>query len=63
MPRNWLTGISMKERSLIFVGAAAFYAIFGGVYWLQFWSLIQREDTRKTVCLASKALDIFAKNG
>ena len=25
MLRNWLTGISMKERSLIFVGAAAFY--------------------------------------
>ena len=25
MLRNWLTGISMKERGLIFVGAAVFY--------------------------------------
>ncbi|KAG2631366.1 hypothetical protein PVAP13_2NG188200 [Panicum virgatum] len=45
-----------------------FTAVFRGAYWLRFWSLLQREDTRKTVCLASKALevvalDIFAKNG
>ena len=76
----------MKERRLIFIGAATlmweiwctrndlifekkiFTAIFRGAYWLRFWSLLQREDTRKTVCLASKALevvalDIFSKNG
>ena len=79
---NWLTGISMKERRLIFVGAAALIwaiwctrndlifekkiftlfmrAVFRGAYWLQFWSLLQREDTRKTICLASKALEVVA---
>jgi len=36
-------------------------------YWLQFWALLQREAASKTVCVASKALevvtlDIFAKN-
>ena len=80
----------MKERSLIFVGAATLMwaiwwtrndlsfekkiftsfmqAVFRGAYWLRFWSLLHREDTRKTICLVSKALevvalDIFAKNG
>ena len=90
MLRNWLTDISMKERRLIFVGAAALmwaiwytrndlifekkiftsfmHAVFRGAYWLRFWSLLQPEDTKKTICLASKALevvalDIFVKNG
>nr|TKV94280.1 hypothetical protein SEVIR_9G283600v2 [Setaria viridis] len=42
-------------------------AVFRGAYWLRFWSLLQRRDTKETVRLASKALevvalDIFAKN-
>uniref|UniRef100_K4AMA9 Uncharacterized protein n=1 Tax=Setaria italica TaxID=4555 RepID=K4AMA9_SETIT len=40
----------------------------GGVHWLRFWSLLQREESSETTYSASKALeivalDIFAKNG
>jgi hypothetical protein len=43
-------------------------AIFRGAYWLRFWSLLQHEDTKETICSAIRtleivALDIFAKNG
>lgn len=43
------------------------HVIFRGVYWLQFWALLQREDVRETFRLASKvfeviALDIFAES-
>ncbi|RCV10732.1 hypothetical protein SETIT_2G132300v2, partial [Setaria italica] len=46
----------------------SFHAVFRGAYWLRFWSLLQREESRETICSASKALeivalDIFAKNG
>lgn len=87
---NWLTGIGIEERRLIFVGVTALIwaiwctrnevvfekkrytsfmqAVFRGAYWLQFWSLLQREGAKETVRSASKALeivalDIFAKNG
>jgi succinate-acetate transporter protein len=42
--------------------------VFRGAYWLRFWSLLQREDTRESVRVTSKALEaialeFFAKNG
>jgi hypothetical protein len=42
--------------------------VLRGACWLQFWSLMQREDTRETIQAASKqlevvALDIFVMNG
>uniref|UniRef100_K3Y316 Uncharacterized protein n=1 Tax=Setaria italica TaxID=4555 RepID=K3Y316_SETIT len=43
-------------------------AIFRGAYWLRLWSLLQCEESKETICSASKmleivALDIFAMNG
>ncbi|RCV20933.1 hypothetical protein SETIT_4G097800v2 [Setaria italica] len=42
--------------------------VLRGAYWLRYWSVLQRKDTRETIRMASKALkvialDIFAKNG
>jgi hypothetical protein len=42
--------------------------VLRGACWLQFWSLMQRADTRETIQAASKqlevvALDIFVMNG
>jgi hypothetical protein len=42
--------------------------VFRKAYWLRFWFLLQCEDTRKSVRVTSKALqvialEIFAKNG
>jgi hypothetical protein len=41
--------------------------VFRGAYWLQFWSLLQRKNTKELVRATSKALEvialeIFAKN-
>jgi hypothetical protein len=33
-------------------------AIFRGAYWLRFWSLLQREDTREIIRSANKALEL-----
>ena len=90
MLRNWLTGISVKEISLIFVGAAALMwaiwctcndLIFQKKMFTSFTRLSSEEHNgcildlcyrvriqKKTICLASKALEmvalnVFAKNG
>ena len=76
--RNWLSGIRKKEKSLIFVGAAALMwaiwctrndLIFEKKIFTSFILVFsgEREDIRKTVCLAKAlkivSLDIFVKNG
>jgi hypothetical protein len=36
------------------------HAIFRGAYWLWFWSLLQRDDTREIIRSASKTLEVVA---
>ncbi|OQU85164.1 hypothetical protein SORBI_3004G183950 [Sorghum bicolor] len=71
---NWLMGIAREERKIIFMGAQLLFGYFGvhaafrETYWLRFWVLLQREDAREMIRLASKSLemsplDIYAKNG
>ncbi|TVU46899.1 hypothetical protein EJB05_06472, partial [Eragrostis curvula] len=49
-------------------GKATIQAVFMGTYWLRFWALLQRDETKEKLRSASLSMEIiamefFARNG